>query len=312
MRRTGALLVAAAAVLALATPGDAARPRSRAILEAHRHGSGGHDWHVQLEVNRSATRLSSLVVYSQECGATGFTVGVPIGPDGSFAVDRPLPGGEGRYAVSGRFVTRDRATGSWLLGRGACGTGGAFTVRDATGHFLIGNPYEYAPAAVRGRSRAARRLRRLEARIRRNAWRFDTVREAQDRGYVLRRGSGCPGMDHARKMGTRMWGRVLDPSAPQSLVFWCDERGQRTLAGFMFRAPAARRPPTFGNLLQWHKHGATRGATWMSHVWLVRDPLAAFASCVPFPAFAAEGILRYRPYQAAPGDEPCSDTVTVP
>jgi hypothetical protein len=308
IRRCVLLAATAGAAAVLSAPAEAVRPRPRAILEAHRHGSGGRDWHVQVEVNRSATRLSSLVVWSQECGETGFTVGVPVGRGGAFGVELPLQDGEGRFAVMGRFVTRDRAEGAWSLTRGACRVGGAFTIQDATGHFLIGNPYEYAPAAIRGGSRPARRLRRLHARIRRNAWRFDTPREAQARGYMVSRSAGCPGMNHARKLGTRMWGRVLDPAAPQSLVFWCDEHRRLTLAGYMFRAPAARRPRTFGNLLQWHKHGATRHATWMAHAWLVRDPRAAFASCVPFPAFATEGILAFRPYEAAPGDQPCSDT----
>jgi 1-acyl-sn-glycerol-3-phosphate acyltransferase len=37
--------------------------------------------------------------------------------------------------------------------------GGPFRVQDATGHFLIGNPYEYAPLRIRGSSLLARRLR---------------------------------------------------------------------------------------------------------------------------------------------------------
>lgn len=287
---------------------QAATPRPGAILEEHRHGSRGTDWHVQVEVNRASTRLTSVVVYSQECGETGFAVKVPLGERGAFAVSDSLPDQQGAFYVKGRFVTADRAIGSWEISTPTCTFGGEFRARDASGHFLVGNPYEYAPQAIKGTSRNARRLRALKYRSRIAARRFDTPAEARRRGYVLSTAAGCPGMNHARKRGTRMWGRVLDPRAPQSLVFWCNKRRRWTLAGYMFRAPGGRRPPTFGNLMQWHKHGSSRSATWMAHLWLVPDSIDAFATCVPFRAFAAERMFRFRPFLAPPGDEPCSDT----
>ena len=76
----------------------------------------------------------------------------------------------------------------------------------------------------------------------------------------------------------------------------------------MYRAAGLTRPPTFGNMIQWHKHGAT--ATWMTHIWLVPDPRAAWAACVPFPALAdCTGLATYAPYVPdIPIDQPCPDT----
>jgi hypothetical protein len=307
MMRSVRLVQALVVVLVVVADAGAATPRSRAILEDHRHYTRGHDWHVQIEVNKRSDRLATVVAYAQECGETGFTQEVRIGADGSFSLDRELADKQGRFTVAGRFVSPDRAKGSFAVTTGDCEFGRDFVVQDATGHFLLGNPYEYAPARIAGDSLAARRVRRLKYELRRNAPRFTPAR-ARAMGYEFSSAAGCPGLNHARKHGTSMWGRVLDPAAPQSLVYWCDAQRHWTLAGVMFRAAGRTRPPTFDRMIQWHKHGATRTATWMTHVWLVRDPIAAFATCAPFPAFTAAGMFAYHRYIAVPGDQPCSDT----
>jgi hypothetical protein len=212
------------------------------------------------------------------------------------------------------FIDKDRATGTWSMkvpsGPHACDLGGEFRAQDATGHFLIGNPYEYAPPAINGSSLNARRLRALKYKTGRNVSRFDTIEKAAKLGYVLSTDTGCPGMHHARKHGVGMWGKVLDPTAPQSLVFWCDTDENWTLAAFMYRADGKTRPNTFGRMLQWHKHGPK--AHWMTHLWLVPDPVAAFATCVPFNAFASIGMFAYQPYTIdAQVDSPCSDSFSA-
>jgi hypothetical protein len=233
------VLAALLVLAALPTAAGAAAPRSKAILEDHRHNTGGHDWHVQLEVNKNATRLTTVVVYSQLCGDTGFTQSVRLAPDGSFDLtDVPLASKKGTWSVHGSFTDPDHATGTWSLTRGKCTSTGPFKAQDATGHFLIGNPYEYAPAAINGPSLAARRLRKLKYDTRQNATRFDTIAKARRQGYELSTALGCPGMHHARKHGTAMWGKLLDATAPQSLVFWCDSSSHWTLAAFMYRASA--------------------------------------------------------------------------
>jgi hypothetical protein len=298
--------IAVLALLVFAPSASAVTPRSQAILENHRHFTHGHDWHVQVEVNNRSTKLATVVAYAQECGETGFAVGVPLDPRGSFAVDRRLADGNGRFTVRGTFTSPDRANGTWQITTGDCTFGGNFAAQDATGHFLLGNPYDYAPRRIRGASRYARLLRGFQRRVQAAGRRFPMAR-ARRLGYALDN-SYCPGLVHARKHGTAMWGPLLDPRQPQSLVYWCDARRHWTLAGMMFRAHGASRPPTFGRLIQWHKHGGTRTATWMTHVWLVRDPLAAFATCAPFNAFSAAGKFSYHRYIAVPGDQPCADT----
>src|SRR5690349_11124653 len=221
MSRTSIAL--AAVLLALPAAADAAKPRPKALLEAHRHNTGGHDWHVQVEINKTSTVLTTIVVYSQLCGETGFTQKVPIGSDGTFQLtDVPFVDKKGTFSVQGDFTDPDHANGSWSVIKGDCTDGGPFRLQDATGHFLIGNPYEYAPAKINGNSLAARRLRKLKYDTRQNARKFDTIAKARRQGYELSTATGCPGLHHARKHGTAMWGKVLDPTAPQSLVYWCD------------------------------------------------------------------------------------------
>lgn len=303
------LIAVAAALLALPAAADAATPRPKALLEAHRHNSGGRDWHVQVEINRTSTALATVVVYSQRCGETGFTKKVPIAADGSFVLtNEPFANKRGTYSVQGSFTDENRASGSWSVATADCEDGDSFRLQDATGHFLIGNPYEYAPARINGSSLAARRLRKLKYETRQNARKFDTIAKAREQGYELSTATGCPGLHHARKHGTAMWGKVLDPTAPQSLVYWCDGQNRWTLAAFMFRADGRTRPSTYSGMLQWHKHGPASG-TWMSHVWLVPNAIQAFATCAPFPAFASSGAFTYEPFLIdAQADSPCSDS----
>jgi hypothetical protein len=294
------------AMLIVVPSAAAVTPRSQAILEDHRHFTHGHDWHVQVEVNKQSTRLATVVVYAQECGETGFAIGIPLEEYGEFELDRALADGEGRFTVDGEFTSPDRAHGTWSLTTDECTFGGEFEAQDATGHFLLGNPYDYAPDRIHGSSRYARLLRAFQSRVRSAGRRFPMSR-ARKLGYELDN-AYCPGLVHARKHGTTMWGPLLDPKQPQSLVYWCDAKRHWTLAGMMFRARGASRPPTFDRLIQWHKHGATRTATWMTHVWMVRDPVAAFATCAPFSAFSRAGMFSYHRYIAVPGDQPCADT----
>jgi hypothetical protein len=291
-------------LLALAGTAQAARPAGGAMVEAHKHYTHGHDWHVQLEVNATGTRLATIVAYSQECQATGFAQGVKLGRGGTFDITASLPGGDGTWTVEGRFTSPAAAAGTWTLTNGDCTVTGDFRANDSTGHFLVGNPYEYPPARIT----RDRRVQRLTAKFKANAWRFTPMR-ARALGYSFARHPPCPAMVHARKHQTRMWGRVLDPLAPQSLMYWCTPSGKYfILAGAMFRAPARKRPPDFGNLLQWHRHASTRTANWMTHLWLTPSLRDAWATCSPFRAFEAAGMFRYRPFPWIPETQPCSDT----
>ncbi|MEA2124089.1 MAG: hypothetical protein QOI80_871 [Solirubrobacteraceae bacterium] len=279
--------------------------------QAHRHNTGGHDWHVQLEVNKQATKLKTLVVYSQLCHETAFTQKVKLGPDDTFDIDRPTPDKKGRWVVHARFTHRSTAEGTWQITRGDCTDSREFEASTRT-QLSIGNQREYPPPKriTTGPGRAAHKLRHIKNQALLTSKRLDTVAEAEAHGYQLdRTNRQCPGFHHARKNGNGFWGNMLDPEAPQALVFWCDSHHRFTLGAYMFRAPRKPRPNVFNGLIQWHRHGLTPNYLWMTHLWLVRSPVAAWATCAPFNALDDAGVLAYEK-PAFPGahSEPCTDT----
>jgi hypothetical protein len=313
-RRVCTALAAGLAVIPAAA--QAVLPKSGVSVQAHEHGTNGHDWHVELDVNHSSTRIATLVLYAQECDVTAYAEKVPLTRDGSFAVGGSLPKGAGTWFVHGSFVARTRATGIWSVSKPDCLTGDRPFDTAGEGHHIVrGNPAEYPPDAITGSSKNARRLRGLMRASEATKGRFDTLAKARRRGYVLDPHertwpNPCPGTWHMRKHGVSMWGKSLDPAAPQSLVYWCDSRRHWTLAAYMYRARGDSKPNTYGNLLQWHKHGPD--ATWMTHVWMVPDPHGAFATCMPFPSFERFSILRFEPYTPDVHiDAPCSDATSV-
>lgn len=297
------LILAAAVSLCAAAPALAVAPRPRAMVEDHAHYTGGDDWHVQLEVTRKASRFSSVVVYSQRCNATGFVQGAPLGGGGTFDVDAALPKGAGRFTVSGEFTSPVIAAGTWTITTADCEASGSFTAKDSTGHFMVGNPFEYPPRRIRLHVG----LQRIYKTFRRNAWRFTPAR-ARAAGYSFRGAPRCPALVHARKFGTNFWGEVLDPLAPQSLMYWCERPGQYRLAGAMFRAPLDKRPKSYDNLIRWHKHMTTQTANWMTHLWLTPSIVDAWATCSPFRAWERAGMWSYVPFTPIQETKPCTDT----
>jgi hypothetical protein len=175
---------------------------------------------------------------------------------------------------------------------------------------MVGNMDPYPDLEGAGRSNV-RRGRALQRASRATMHQFDTLGKARARGYETRR-MRRPGFVHARKFGTHFWGRVFDPAAPQALVFWCPAQGRCTLTTYMYRAPAGRPPSTWGDLLQWHRHG-DRSTRWMTHVWLVGHTRAAFATCAPWSALEESFELAQPPgYRHHMTDEPCPDEDAMP
>jgi len=321
-RRATALLGALLLLACAAGIAIAAMPNPNASIEAHRHGTGGHDWHVQIEVGRTGRVIKTLVVYAQECDVTAYALNVAIAPDGSFAVDRSLPKSTGTWFVKGTFTDSLHAAGTWGVKNATCDTGerpfeGHGGDDHAHVHVVVGNPREFPRAAIRGPSRAAGRLRWIHRISLANVPRFSTPARARASGYLMTHGAinrsgrtipgACPRFWHMRINAAHMWGKLLDPRHPQSLVFWCNSAGEFTLAAFMFRDDPKATPPTFGNLIQWHKHAPT--ATWMTHLWLVPDIRQAWATCAPFSAFEALGKFSYETFATSLHlDMPCSTT----
>jgi hypothetical protein len=169
---------------------------------------------------------------------------------------------------------------------------------------MIGDQHEFPDLAAAGRANVARARRLLRA-SRGTADRFDTVSEAKRRGYVANPTSR-PGFVHFRRNGTRFSGRVFDAAAPQALVFWCPSQGRCTLAIYMYRAPAGKAPDTWGDLLMWHRHNGTGTASWMTHVWLLRDVREGFATCAPAMALERDLGIHLEPYRSHVTTTPCT------
>jgi hypothetical protein len=172
-----------------------------------------------------------------------------------------------------------------------------------------GNRAPY-PAPERASAANRRRAERLRRATNGEAWRFASVALAEAAGYVsdpLISPVHRPGLVHYRRNGPYYWGRLLEPAAPQALVFWCPSAGGCALAAFMYRALRRPLPPTYGHILGWHRHDPTAG--WMTHVWLTGDVRTAFAQCAPFAALSAHNpALVHEPYEPdIPSlDEPCA------
>ena len=143
-------------------------------------------------------------------------------------------------------------------------------------------PYPQVQSATLGQ-RA--RVTLLWRETRANARRFESYADARRLGYVFMRSAiaqtGYPAVFHARKRGGQFWGRLLDPTAPQALMYWCTSRKRCTLVGFVYRAPREPLPPRYECALVWHR--APMDASWMTHVWLadgLRSALALHAVAV--------------------------------
>jgi Spy/CpxP family protein refolding chaperone len=304
------LLAALAALLVLAPAAMAAQPRPNARFEVHDHEIGGRNWHVEATVSSTGRSLRHLILYVEQCDATVVARAVRVGEDGMFAVNRAAEGTT--WSVTGSFTTPTRLEGTYRLARGGCDTGRrAFTARGRGGvepghdHGSHGHDHgDVFPdlaAATAAQRAQARRLHRATLSSARRL--FPTYAAARNRGFVrFPRNWRRPLVFHLRQRGYEQDGRVLDPSRPESLVYWWPRRGRPVLVGFMYRAPVGRRPSFGGPLLIWHGHDNTqtgrRGRTIMTHVWLTRDLRSALANCLPVPQLEA-ALPRFR--YARPG-----------
>ncbi|HEY4727760.1 MAG TPA: hypothetical protein VIJ32_06100, partial [Actinomycetes bacterium] len=115
-------------------------------------------------------------------------------------------------------------------------------------------------------------------------------------------GSGRPvRFLHVPNPAWRADGRVLDPSRPETLVYWNGPGDRLTLVGVMYTAPRGAHGPTVGGpITRWHDHESCRDpatqaklgrpvdgacpqgrvyrrSVEMMHVWFTDDLAPAFA-----------------------------------
>jgi hypothetical protein len=113
---------------------------------------------------------------------------------------------------------------------------------------------------------------------------------------------------HVPNPAWRADGRVLDPTRPETLVYWRDGRDRLTLVGVMYTAARGQPGPTVGGpVTRWHSHESCRdpatraklgrpvdgrcpdGQVYrrsgeMMHVWFTDDLQTAFARRAPVAA----------------------------
>ena len=76
----------------------------------------------------------------------------------------------------------------------------------------------------------------------------------------------------------------LDPSMPETLMYWKRPGGEPLLLAFVYRVPRSEPNPALGGpIVQWHLHTSNGrlGRLKMSHVWLIDDAKVAFGHDLP-------------------------------
>ncbi|HEX8053104.1 MAG TPA: hypothetical protein VF517_08925, partial [Thermoleophilaceae bacterium] len=83
----------------------------------------------------------------------------------------------------------------------------------------------------------------------------------------------------------------VDPTAPETLMYWKNPGGEPVLMAFVYRVPRSEPNPALGGpIVQWHLHTSNGklGRLKMSHVWLVSDLRVAFQHDLPLAAVERE------------------------
>lgn len=294
------------AVLALLTwgaaPASAAVPIGGAAYRAHDHTVEGRGWHVDARVASNARTVETLVLYAEQCGGhTPVAQDVAVGPVGEVSASGPLSDSKpaaGGYTVEARFVTDRRLEGTFQFTTSkGCDTGAipfaartkAQSHRHATdeqhSHHSYGHPMGTMPDLDDGSPRALRQAERLWRGTLSAARRlFPTIGAAHALGFRRSpRRFGQRVVFHVRNARYDRDRFALDPSRPESLVYYWPGRGEPVLVAFMYRKPVGRAPRYAAPLLAWHSHTheGRKGSTQMTHVWLTNGLKSALANCLP-------------------------------
>ena len=294
------LLALGCCASAWAPEAAAIEPQLKSTFAVHQHGTGGHDWHVEVTVGKNPRMLKSVVLYLQECDRTAYAENVPVDASGFFKIGAPLKGGGG-WRLLGRFVLPRKAIGFYELGTDSCASGrrefaayppGAGTRGNHT-HHSYGTPLSQYPDLLSAPARALVQGERLRART------LAAARTRRFRSYAAVRRQYAPTgrhrprplLFHVHRAAYFRDGRVLDPRRPESLVYWWPRRGAPILVAFMYRAETSKPPRYAREVLGWHSHA--KGTPPMTHVWLTRGLRGAAANCLPV-AELQRDVRRFR------------------
>ena len=161
------------------------------------------------------------------------------------------------------------------------GAGGAAAEAHPPGHvndvFALASPAQVDE--VRTHLARARETARVEFPS------FDAARAA---GYVFAPRSFEKQQDHdywhLSRPDYMEDANYVDPSMPETLMYWKNPGGKPVLLAFVYRVPRSQpNPPLGGPIVQWHLHTANGklGRLKMSHVWLVPGLREAFRHDLP-------------------------------
>lgn len=296
MTRLPICVGALVALLALPAVASAALPKEKTQYAVHDHTGSGQDFHIEIDVGTNPRVLKSVVLYLQECDATGFAEDVPVSENGDFEVTSTLPKG-GTWRIKGSFTTADHAHGEYELVNEKCSTGaktfdahppkpgGANGLHDheASSHHKGGTaPRRYArldnksPRAIAEAARLwSRTLTVAQTRS------FRTYKAVRRMYKITARRRPRPLVFHVHRKAYDLDRYVLTATRPESLVYWWAAKGQPQLVAFMYRANTLVPPKFAGGIFGWHSHFADKEP--MTHVWLTNDLRSAAANCMPVP-----------------------------
>jgi hypothetical protein len=285
----------AAALLLLAAPAaQAAYPDKAASYTVHDHGTKGKNWHVEVEISKERRLLAkTIVIYVQECNATPFAENERIDLKGRINfIDREfdLPkGAKGTWTVRAQWISTHTLKGVYRIVTPGCDTGARPFEAHAGGHEHSHHHAGTRPGEFPALASASSSARSQVTELWRNTLRaaadlFPTYESAEAlkfSRYPLK--WKRPLLFHLRRDGYAKDKVVLDPTRPESLVYWWPKRGAPVLVGFMYRAPLGKPPAFGGKLLAWHSHteNGHQGDNQMTHVWLTGDVRSALANCLP-------------------------------
>jgi hypothetical protein len=237
-----------------------------------------------------------------------------LGAAGAVAALALVAGGAGVWAAgAGGHGHEDPAAAAHLHGdAAAAATAGGADAPGAPEHAHGPNLPPVAAASADERARAEALWKASVANAER--WRDPAAAEAagfrfRDRNQAAR--GRAVRFLHVPNPAWRADGRVLDPTRPETLVYWNGPGDRLTLVGVMYTAPRGASGPTVGGpITRWHDHescrdpatGAKLGrpvdgacpqgqvhrrSVEMMHVWFTDDLATAFARRAPLAALRA-------------------------
>ena len=200
-----------------------------------------------------------------------------------------------------RPATMRVARGAGFLGAGIVGGGLVLGAAGGHGHGGAGHEGMDIDTATTAQKAEATQLQGETMAVARQ--RFPTFAAAQAAGYEFapRPYAKQKELDfwHLTNKGAMKDKRDLDPTAPESLMYWNSGDGPPKLMATVYRMPTrAANPGLGGPIIQWHLHKTGKGKLGrhkMTHVWHLPRLKDAYGMSMPVKRFQSQ-----RPFEGLP------------